>query len=247
MMYFFGNYYYYITIGLQICCAIHCVNRGTANKWIWIIIILPVIGSLIYIYSEILSRRRFSTPTINVGAIVNPGGKIKKLESDLQFTDTFANRIKLADAYLEAGMTDKAIDLYTASLTGAFSENEHVLSQLVIAYFKVQRYEDAIATAKKVYKLPQFIRSKAHIAYAQSLEFAGDVEQAEKEFKAMKGRYSYFGPRYEYGLFLVRAGREDDAVAIFEDMLTEEPHLSPVERRSNREWFSKAKAELKKL
>jgi hypothetical protein len=31
----------------------------------------------------------------------------------LRFTDTFANRVKLADAYLEAGLTDKALEIYT--------------------------------------------------------------------------------------------------------------------------------------
>jgi hypothetical protein len=246
-MFFQGSYYYYITIGLQIICAVHSINRGTQNKWIWIIIFLPVIGSLIYLYSEVLANRRFSKPDINVGAIINPGGKLKKLEDEVKFTDTFANRIKLADAYLDAGMTDRAIELYTTSLTGAFAENEHVLAQLVIAYFRVQRYDDAIATAKKIYKLPQFIRSKAHIAYAQALELAGNTEQAENEFKVMKGRYSYYGPRYEYGLFLVRAGRDDEAAVIFQDMLTEEPQLSSVEKKSNRVWFSKAKDELRKL
>jgi hypothetical protein len=246
-MFFSGGYYYYITIALQIGCAIHCLNRGTQGKWIWLIIFLPVIGSLIYIYSEVLSNRRYKAPNINVGAIVNPGGRIKKMEAELQFADTFANRIKLADTYLDAGMNDKAIELYTASLTGAFSENEHVLMQLVIAYLRVQRYDDAIAAAKKVYKLPQFIRSKAHIAYAQALEFSGNTAQVENEFKAMKGRYSYFGPRYEYGLFLVRAGRDEDAATIFQDMLSEEPHLSLVEKKSNRIWFSKAKDELRKL
>jgi hypothetical protein len=63
----------------------------------------------------------------------------------------------------------------------------------------------------------------------------------------MKGRYSYFEARYQYGLFLTRNGREQDAYIIFTDMLDEQPHLSPVEKRSNRVWFAKAKEELKKI
>jgi hypothetical protein len=101
---------------------------------------------------------------------------------------------------------------------------------------------------KGLYKLPQFARSKAHILYAKSLELTYQAEQAENEFKLMKGRYSYFEPRYEYGLFLTRAERRDeDAWQIFTDMLNEQPHLSPVERKSNKVWFAKAKDELKKL
>jgi hypothetical protein len=246
---FYGGSYYYIIIALQIFCAVHSYRRGTLNRWILLIIFLPVIGSIIYIYSEIISNRRsFIKPTnIDLGKVINPGGQIKKLEEDLRFTDTFANKVKLADAYLAAGFTDKAIDLYNASLTGAFAENEHVMGQLIVAYFEQQKYGKVIPLAKKLYHLPQFARSKAHMLYALSLEKTGNEEQAENEFKAMKGRYSYFEQRYQYGLFLMRAGREKDAWQIFTDMLNEEPHLGQIERKSNRIWLSKAKDELRKI
>jgi len=242
-----GGPYYYLIVILQAYCAIHSYRNGTLNRWIFLIIFLPVIGSLIYVYSEILSNSRFRKPNIDIGAVFNPGSKITKLENELRFTDTFTNRVKLADAYLDAGQTDKAIELYNASLTGAFSENEHVLAQLVIAYFEKQQYDEVIRIAKKIYRLPQFTRSKAHILYARALENTGNTELAENEFKAMKGRYSYFGPRYEYGLFLVRAGRNDDARAIFDEMLNEEQHLGSMEKRTNRIWFAKAKEELRKI
>jgi hypothetical protein len=248
-MLFNGGSYYYIIIGLQIFCGIHSYRRGTLNRWIFLIIFLPLIGSAIYLYSEVLSARKSFVKPINM----NPGrsnaspGNIKKLEDELHFADTFANKVKLADAYLAAGFTEKAIDLYKASLTGAFSENEHVMGQLINAYFEEGRYYEALPLAKKLYNLPQFARSKEHLLYALALENTGNTEQAEKEFKAMKGRYSYFEPRYQYGLFLMRAERYDDAAQIFTDMLDEEPHLGNIEKRSNRQWFAKAKDELKKI
>lgn len=246
-MFYGGGSYYYLIIGLQIFCAVHCLRRGTQARWLWIIIVFPVIGSLIYIYNEMLSNRRFSTPNINISSVINPGGNIKKLEDELKFTDTFANRIKLADAYLAAGQTEKAAELYKSSLTGAFSENEHGLMQLMIACYELQQYEEVIAIAKKICKIPQFARSKAHMAYAMSLENLDRLDEAENEFKAMKGRYSYFEQRYQYGLFLLRNDRETDALTIFSDMLNEEQHLSQMEKRSNSKWFSLAKAEVKKI
>src|SRR6185312_1352125 len=248
-MFFNGGSYYYIIIGLQIFCGIHSYRRGTLNRWIFLIVFLPLIGSAIYLYSEVLSARKSFVKPINM----NPGrsnaspANIKKLEDELRFTDTFANKVKLADAYLAAGFTEKAIDLYKASLTGAFFENEHVMGQLIVAYFEEERYYEVLPLAKKLYNLPQFARSKEHLLYALALENTGNMEQAEKEFKAMKGRYSYFEPRYQYGLFLMRAERYDDAAQIFTDMLDEEPHLGNIEKRSNRQWFAKAKDELKKI
>jgi hypothetical protein len=244
---FEGNYFYYITLGLNIYCAVHSYRRGTLNKWIWLIVFIPIVGSIIYIYSEILSNRRISTPKIDVASVINPGVKLKRLEDELRFTDTFANKIKLADAYLAGGYTDKAVALYESSLTGAFSENEYVQAQLIICYYEQQRYEEVIPLAKKLYKLPNFARSKAHICYALALEKLGQNDLAEKEFVAMKGRYSYFEQRYQYGLFLMRAERADDAYTIFTDMLNEEKHLGPVELKTSKVWFAKAKDELKKL
>lgn len=245
-MFFSGHYPYYLTIALQIICVIHCIKRGRQG-WIWIIVFLPVVGSLVYIFMEILPSSRVRAPRIDMGAIVNPGGKIKKLEENLRFTDTFNNRVLLADAYLQTGQTDKAIELYESSLTGAFEENEHVIAQLIIAYYQSGRYADAIKIAGKIYKQPQFLRSQAHLFYAMSLENAGEVDKAEAEFKAMQGRYSYYEQRYHYGVFLRRNGRDADAEKVFATMLEEEAHLSAIERKSARPWCTKARTELKAI
>jgi hypothetical protein len=250
-MLFSGGYYYYVILALQAFCLVQSFRRGTQGKWLWVIICLPVLGSVIYIYNEMINGtnnfRRYHKPRIDVVSVINPGAKLKKLEENLRFTDTFANKVQLADAYLEAGLTDKAIDLYNASLSGAFAENEHVLAQLIMAYSAKHRYDQVIPIAKRIYRLPQFARSKAHLAYAVALEHTGQIEPAENEFKLMKGRYSYFEQRYQYGLFLTRQERFEDARKIFGDMLNEEPHLSAVERKSNRNWLAKAKEELRKI
>lgn len=246
-MLFANTYFYYLTIGLQAICVIHCLRKGNQNKWIWIIVFLPVVGCIAYMFTEMLTRRDIQQVQSGMGAVFNPGGRIIKLEDNLRFSDTFQNKVALADAYLAAGNTDKAITLYESSLTGAFVENEYVLTQLIMAYFQKQRYPELIAIAKKIYKLPQFSRSKAHMLYAMALEYSGNYDMAEKEFRLMKSRFSYFEPRYQYGLFLMRANREEEARSIFREMLDEAPHLSSWERKNNRRWFNNAKAELRKI
>jgi len=243
MLFSGDSYYYYIPVALQAFCAYHSYQRGTLNRWIYIIVFLPLVGSGIYLFSEVFANRR--GPKIDLGAIVNPGGKIKKLEDDLRFTDTFANKIKLADAYLASGQTERAIELYETSLTGTFADNEHALSQLLIAYYKQERYPEVIAIAEKIKRSQKFNKSQAHMYYALALENTGQIDAAEKEFKAMKGRYSCFEQRYQYGMFLKRTGRDDDAYRILTEMVDEIPHLGPIEKKSGREWFAKAKSELK--
>ncbi|HRI22493.1 MAG TPA: PLDc N-terminal domain-containing protein [Panacibacter sp.] len=244
---FLSNNFYYITIILQVICVVHCLKKGKQTMWIWLIIFLPLIGCIAYIFMEMFKSSDLQKVQSGVGSVLNPNGNITKLEEQLRFSDTFNNRVSLADAYLSADHVDKAIALYESSLTGAFTENEHVLTQLIIAYFQKQRYQELISIANKVYKLPQFPRSKAHLLYAMALENTGSKEMAEQEFKKMKSRYSDFEARYQYGLFLIRAGRKEEARQLFTDMCGEVPHLGSHEKKFSRNWINLAKEELKKM
>jgi hypothetical protein len=238
--------FYYITLGLQAICVIHCIYKRKQYTWLLLIIFIPLLGCLVYIFSEIFTGREIQNLQSGITTILNPSGSIKKLEENLRFSDTFNNKVMLADALLAAGQTDRAIELYESALTGTFTENEYVLTQLITAYFQVKRFAEIIPIAKKLYRLPQFPRSRAHILYAMALENTGNSEQAEKEFMTMKARFSDFEARYQYGQFLIRAGREEEARQIFTSMLDEASYLSPRERRSNRTWLMKTKEELKK-
>lgn len=181
-----------------------------------------------------------------VSSILNPGGNVKKLERQLQFADTFQNRVQLADAYLGTGQVQKAVSLYEKSLTGNFSENEHILQQLILAYYDEQRFNDVITAAGKIYKQPQFNRSRAHIYYALSLEKTGNLQKAEEEFKKLGGYFSQYEARYQYAKFLQRHQRQGEADKLLKEMLGEESHLGPIEKRDNRYWLNMVKQELKK-
>lgn len=236
--------YYPISLILQAICVIHCLRKGNQQKWIWVIVFLPVIGCLVYFFSEILTGRQLQQVSSGMGAVLNPSASVRKLEEQLRFSDTFQNRIALADAYLQKGQTQQAIELYESSLTGVFIENEHLLRQLIIAYNAVGRYDDIIPLAKKIYRSPQFPRSRAHLLYAIALDKTGQSDQAEKEFQTMTGRFGYYEQRYHYGLFLAREGRVQEATQLFNAIVEEGRHLSSQERSFNREWISRAKDEL---
>jgi len=238
---------YLVSIILQAICVIHCLAKGNQQKWIWIIIFLPMIGCVVYLFTEIVNAKNARGLSTGLGGLINPAGRIRRLENNLRFADTFNNRVMLADAYLAVGRTDEAIELYASGLTGAFTENEYVIKQLIRAYFEKQRYAEVIGMARKLYGRPQFARSKEHVLYARALEYTGDLTAAEQEFMKMKARFADFEARYQYGLFLRGTGRVKEARLVFEDIAGEASHLSSRERRDNRAWIVKAKEELKKV
>lgn len=239
--------YYYVILGLQAICAIHCIRKGNQNKWIWLIIFIPVIGCIAYIFTEIFTKNEINQVQSGVSSIFNPTGKIKSHQDNLRFRDTFDNRLALADAYLAAGQSDSAIDLYEKSLVGTFAEHEHGNMQLIIAYFEKRRFADVIRIARKIYPLPQFVRSRPHMLYAMALAYNNESAAAEKEFSLMKGKFSNYECRYYYGKFLKEGNRIGDAKQLFNEILNESSHLSSSEKRDNRIWFSKVKEELKMM
>lgn len=242
----FNPAFYTVTIILQAVCVIHCIRSRNQQNWIWLIVFLPVIGSVAYLFTEVLTRRTIRQVQSGVGEVIRPSGSVKKLEENLRFSDTFNNRIALADAYLQSGQTRRAINLYEESLQGAFAENELGISRLIVAYYQEKRYEEVIRLAPRISRLPQFARSKAHILYAASLGHSGQPEKAEAEFQQMNGRFGNFEARYYYALMLRSYHRSEDGRRILEQIVEEIPQLSPVERRSNREWLRLAKDTLNK-
>ena len=245
-MYFLSNYYY-LVIGLQAICVFHSIKKGNQQKWIWLIVFLPVIGSIAYIFSEMLTKRDISGVQSNIGSIINPGGRIKDLERRLEFANTFENKVALADAYLAAGMTDEAIALYDSCLTGLFSDNEYVIMRLIDAYYVKERFEDIVKIAARILRSVDFAKSHAHVLYALSLERLGQVDMAEKEFQSMNGSFSNFEARFNYGQFLIRSERINEAIDLYNEIVQEGQHMTSGEKRNHRVWFGKAKDELSKL
>jgi hypothetical protein len=244
---FFGEYsmFYIITIVLQAICVIHSIRKGTQQKWIWIIVFLPLVGALAYIFTEMFSKGDLQQVQSGVVHAINPGGIIKKLEERLRFADTFQNRILLADAYLQGGFTDKAIELYENSLVGNFSENEHVLMQLCLAYTSKGQYEKTIEAAKKVSKVPQFLRSSSHVAYAIALGKAGMPDASETEFRKMSGKFANYEARYHFGVMLKEHNRPDEARQIWQQMVDEKQHISGTEKKFHKQWIQAAQDALR--
>ena len=245
----FNNLYsfYPVVLVLQGFCVLHCIRRGTQNRWVWIIVFLPLVGSLAYIYTEVIQRSGASNIGGRISAVVNPGGLIKKREQNFKFSDTYANRVALADAYLEAKMYDKAIELYESVISGIFDNTEDTFKKLIEAYYKSGRPEDVVRVAARLKNTLNFTKSPGNFYYARALEQTGHPAEAEAEYKKMNHRFSNYQQRYYYGMFLLDQNRRAEAIPVFEAILNEAEHLSGRERSDSAEWIGKAKQEYKRL
>ncbi|NJO01902.1 MAG: hypothetical protein HC880_09595 [Bacteroidia bacterium] len=238
---------YFIIVVLQVLCVLHVINQRKERWWIWLIIFVPVLGSIVYIASEVLRLRDLSNVKQDINQIINPRGRIKQLENRLAFANTHQNKVMLADAYLAIEQTEKSIKLYESSLEGLYKDDPYVHTQLVSAYYLLGNPEQAVAKAHRVLANKDFQKSPARLHYALALEALGNIDAAEKELEALDTPYAGFDNRIAYGQFLMRHQKLEKATTLFEEMLSEYHHLNKMEKRKAKKWFNQAQEALSKL
>jgi hypothetical protein len=241
-MFFDYSEYYYLVIALQGFCLYHAYKNNTQQKWYWLIIFVPVIGGLIYLYDNFYNRRNVSNLTEGVKGVVNSNYNIEKLEKTLKFSDTFVNKINLADAYASKGRLEEAINLYESCKVGIYKDNPDLFQKLSKAYFLNKNYSKIITLSKELAPT-----GEGKITLAWALHYAGESDKAEVKFKEMGGRFTNFEARTAYAQFLLEKNRSHEANDILCDIIEEYDSMSNYEKNLRKGTVSEAKRILKTI
>jgi hypothetical protein len=210
---------YYITIGLQVFCIYHAYKNRSAYYWYFIIFFLPLIGCIIYLLTQVVNKQDVATITQEITTIINPTKKIKDLEKELEFSNTFQSKINLANAYLENKEYNNAILYYEKALEGNFKNDPHTLNKLVHCYFETANFDKVIEYANKIDINKEF--KESIFFYGLALEKKGMLEEAEIQLRKVDRRYSNYTERLEFSKFLIRRNKKEDAKEILTEMSSE--------------------------
>jgi hypothetical protein len=154
-----------------------------------------------------------------VTAIVNPNKKIRAFKKKLSFSDTFQNKINLADAYLDIKDLTNAILYYEKALFGEFENHPQTLNKAIKCYFEIKKYDKVVTYARKI-NLEKSFRDSLCI-YAIALEKCEYFEEAEIQFKKTDKRYSNYPERLELSEFLIRIDKIADAKKVLSEIISE--------------------------
>ncbi len=234
--------YYYIVMGLQGFCLYHAYKNNNQQKWFYIIIFLPLIGCLIYLYDNFYSRRKISNISEGVKGIVNSNRQIEKLEQKVKFSDTFNNKMSLGDAYFEKSRYEDAIKMYESCRTGFYQNNEELIQRLTDVFFAKRDFEKII----ELYKITVPI-GDSKVKYAWALHYQGQTEKAEKIFIELNKRFTNISARVEYAKFLIENGKPKDAQNLLSDIVEEYDSMSGYEKNLKRTAANEAKKLLKSI
>ena len=240
---------YILSIIIQVAFVIHVVKTGRNTLWIWVVIMLPLAGSLAYFIVEILPEMTGSRTgrkvQRNLQKIVNPDKNLKEAMNNYSISATVENAIRLAEASLEKGLYAEAKNLYEKSLTGIHEHDPAMMHGLARAEFGLNNcqrcrelLDDLIANN------PGYKNAQAHLLYARTLEELGQTKEALHEYEALDRYFSGPEASYRYALLLKKTDQQEKARQVLEEI---EKKAKLSDRNYNslyREWIAAARNEL---
>src|SRR3954463_10964543 len=156
-----------IELGAKIACILHVLRANRNTQWIWLIIIFPIGGPLIYFIVEIWPDWRSGRPGgvgIKVRLPQNPEKLISRLKEELEFTNTVEKRVQLAHAYAAAKRFPEAIETVNACLRGVFKDDALLTLELAKLHLAAGQHREASESLEALNRL----KSK-HARYERQL------------------------------------------------------------------------------
>jgi hypothetical protein len=232
----------------QIVCIVHAV-RTDRTSWIWIILFFPLLGSIIYLTSEVRGSARMGSSgrkiVGHVVDVVQPSRKLEQLRAQLDHAPTVENRLALAEECVRHKRYDEALQLYDSASTGAHKDDPEVLKQRASLELEMGRHADAKRTIERLFEVKPRERGPGlRLLFALIVEAHGDDDATVAAYEAAIPGAIGDEARCRHASALERAGRRDDAIAIYERIGKESSHADGRYRRDNREWIQIAKAKL---
>jgi len=234
-----------IVLALQLTLVWHAAKTGRAQPWAYIILLIPLLGSIAYIVVELIpewfgsyagqkAKKRFVTS-------LDPQRRYRALTDELAITDTVANREALATECVGLGKFDEAIHHYNEIIARPLGEEPVYFLGRARAEFGDGRPADTVATLDELRRRwPAFQSAEGHLLYARALEEIGRTDEAIEEYKALAGYFPGAEARVRYGLLLDRLDRKSEARMVLSDLLTHMRRAPKHVRKVQAEWIGMA-------
>ena len=240
-----------LTVVVQILFALHAHRTGR-DRWIFLILIFPVMGCLIYFLAEVAPEvwhgRMGREAKKKVKLALDPEKALREAKYAFETTPTVANRIQLAQLLTARGDHDGVIALLEPALTNHFADDILLLEGLAFAYYDKGDYARSLGFIQKIFDRPEsepqnyikLLRARAHIANGDLLTARGELNHLVNFFTGEEARIT-LAQLHE------RMGAKDEARKIYEDIVTRSKHAPAYYIKQESQWINAAERALKSL
>ena len=223
--------YYYFIIAFQAFCIYHLFKNKNSFYWIFAIIFLPLVGCIVYLVTQVITKRDTEKIQDNLTTIIDPSKSVRDLEKKLEFTDTYENRVNLADAYLASHNDAKAIEHYKKALEDKTQNGFYVKTQMVKAFYNKKNFDEVIRLGEILEHHKEYLKSDVPFYFGMALAEKNRTEEAETQLSAIDKPYSNYNERLAFAKFLLRIGKTTKGKALLEELHEEMQNMTKMNQR----------------
>lgn len=240
--------FFLLSIVVQVSLVIHILKTGRSTTWIWLVIVLPLAGSIAYLVLEVLpdlrGTRTGRKASRKLQEIVNPHKDVKQAAYDYSISSSIENARRLADALLEKEQFEEARELYRKSLRGIHEHDPYIMLGLARAEFGLKNYgETKCVLDELIAQNPDYKNPDAHLLYARALELTRDTNAALHEYAVLDEYYPGPEASYHYAKLLQELGEYEKSQILFKKILSKAKTSGSHYNDIHRTWIKLAKAE----
>lgn len=238
-----------LSVLIQLAFVLHIVKTGRNTTWIWIVVMLPLAGSIAYliveVLPELLSSRNGRKASSNLKKILNPNKNMNDATRNYSISDTVENSMRLAEECINKNMFSEAKKLYKKCLNGTHKHDPEIMYGLARAEFFLNNFSAVKSILDElIEKNPDYKNADAHLLYARNLENLNEIELALKEYETLDSYYPGPEATYRYALLLKNRGDSSNSQQLFAKII----HSSNISGKHYntlyKEWIKKAQAEI---
>jgi hypothetical protein len=237
-----------LTIAVQVIAVVHLFRTGRDMRWLFLIILVPMIGCVAYFIIEVLPSLGQNPSARNAlrraQKALDPNRSLREGSLNYERSQNIETAVRLAGELSQAGRHEEAIRICTEARTGLFEDDPKILLALAQAQFAAGDHSAAIATLDYLReKNPSFRSADGHLIYARALEESGATQRALEEYTALVNYYPGAEARVRQAILYKRLGDKARAGELFAAVL-KDARLAPKHfKRSQREWIELAERE----
>ncbi len=234
----FGGGLLSLLISVALC--VHVVRTNQQIFWIFVILFIPVLGSLVYLAAVVIPDMVGGTRAKRMGMAardaIDPGREYRTAKAAMADTATVHNRMRLAAAAAALGRHAEAEQLYAGAAQGIHADDTTLLLGRANALIELGRASEALPLVDKLVQ-EQATRSPATaLAQARVYEALGHYKEADAAYQWAAGRLPGLEALARYAAFLARTGRKSEAADSLAEIDRRIERSNPQFRRESRPW-----------
>lgn len=221
----------------------HFLRRRPSSYWLWIILFLGPLGSLIYLALEALPE------LWDPGAFrfVGRGRRIRELEFTVSQNPSAGNYEELGQLYLDEGKWQKARACFDRSI-GQRTDSVDPFYRRAIAELQLGDFQAALPDLERVVsREPDYDIQRAAGLLAWAYARTGQNDRAQALFDRVIQSSTLTETQSHYAEFLAAQGKTGEARMWAQRILNKRAGMPGFQRRRDRQWFQQTRALLAKL